>query len=197
MNHVMVDLETLSTRHDAAILSIGAVVFDPATGQLGERIKLNIRPETSQAAGGHVDAGTVSWWFQQAQEARDRLQNPTPQTLKNALEMLSLWMCSKVSDPADFYVWGNGATFDNVILRNAFRSVGVPAPWSYRRDVCYRTMKAMFPQVSNASLPLEAVPHDALDDAVEQATHLCAIFRYINSEPKYEPGTLQNLQRLD
>lgn len=194
MNHVMVDLETLSTRHDAVIVSIGAVVFEPTSGTVGERIKLNIRPETAQAAGGHVDAGTVAWWFQQAQEARDRLQNPTPQTLKNALETLSLWMCSKVTDPENFYVWGNGATFDNVILRNAFRSVGLPAPWSYRRDMCFRTMKAMFPQVPPAPLPAEAVPHDALDDAVEQATHLCAIFQYVNAEAKYEPGTLQQLQ---
>ena len=36
MNDVMVDLETLSTKPNAAIVSIGAVFFDPKTGELGD-----------------------------------------------------------------------------------------------------------------------------------------------------------------
>lgn len=34
--HVMVDLETMGKKHNAPIVAIGAVVFDPATGSIGE-----------------------------------------------------------------------------------------------------------------------------------------------------------------
>lgn len=34
--HVMVDLETMGNKQDAPIVAIGAVVFDPATGSIGE-----------------------------------------------------------------------------------------------------------------------------------------------------------------
>lgn len=37
MNHLAIDLETLSLEPNAHILSIGAVFFDPATGAMGDR----------------------------------------------------------------------------------------------------------------------------------------------------------------
>ena len=36
MNHLAIDLETLSLEPNAHILSIGAVFFDPATGAMGD-----------------------------------------------------------------------------------------------------------------------------------------------------------------
>ena len=35
MQHVMVDIETLGTGPDAVIKSLGAVDFDPQTGEIG------------------------------------------------------------------------------------------------------------------------------------------------------------------
>src|SRR5690348_4173144 len=55
---VMVDIETLSTRYDAAILSIGAVAFDRKTGILGPQFLICIDPRSTQDAGLHIDAGT-------------------------------------------------------------------------------------------------------------------------------------------
>ncbi|MEJ0847907.1 3'-5' exoribonuclease [Klebsiella pneumoniae] len=39
--HVMVDLETMGKKHNAPIVAIGAVVFDPATGSIGESFYLD------------------------------------------------------------------------------------------------------------------------------------------------------------
>jgi hypothetical protein len=60
--HVMLDLETLSTAKDAAILQIAARVFDPEDGVCGPEFNAFIRHP-----GGHVDVDTVLWWMQQAQ----------------------------------------------------------------------------------------------------------------------------------
>ncbi len=171
MKHVMVDLETFASRHDAAIVSIGAVCFDPETATLGPEFKTNVIPQSSQAAGLYVDAETMQWWFSQPQEVRDAIRRPSPVPLGAALESFRAWLRDVVD--VDFQLWGNGATFDNVILRNAYRACDIPVPWKHNRDACYRTMKNQFPQIS---LVREGTHHDSLADAKSQAIHLNTIF---------------------
>ena len=36
MNHLMIDLETMGNKPNAPIVSIGAVFFEPSTGELGD-----------------------------------------------------------------------------------------------------------------------------------------------------------------
>lgn len=69
----------------------------------------------------------------------------------------------------DAEVWGNGASFDNVILRGAYARNSTPAPWAWWNDRCYRTIKALHREV-----PMERLGthHNALDDAISQALHL-------------------------
>ena len=181
MKHVMVDLETLAATSNAAIVSIGAVAFDPETGALGPEFKVNVDGVSSQQAGGYVEAGTVAWWFAQSNEARAHLNAPKPVTLGEALIALSVWLRANLDEK--FHLWGNGATFDNVILRSAYASVGLPAPWHFTRDACYRTMKNLFPAVKAEERT--GVHHDSLDDARHQTRHLCAIFASI--KPRTPP----------
>ncbi|MCV5360349.1 3'-5' exoribonuclease, partial [Escherichia coli] len=37
MKHLMIDLETMDNKPTSAIASIGAVFFDPETGEMGEQ----------------------------------------------------------------------------------------------------------------------------------------------------------------
>ena len=64
MNHLAIDLETLSLKPNAHILSIGAVFFCPRTYQLGPKFHIVIDPNTEQE-GAHISASTVDWWFSQ------------------------------------------------------------------------------------------------------------------------------------
>lgn len=65
-------------------------------------------------------------------------------------------------------IWGNGATFDNMILRNAYLATGQRQPWNFRDDVCFRTVKYLFPLKKE----FQGVRHHALDDARNQAKYL-------------------------
>ncbi|EAZ1146628.1 3'-5' exoribonuclease, partial [Salmonella enterica] len=47
MNHLMVDLETMGNGPYAPVISIGAVFFDPNTGETGEDFSVNISLESS------------------------------------------------------------------------------------------------------------------------------------------------------
>jgi len=182
-SNFMVDLETLGTGPDAAILSIGAVRFDtvnPDDGSLTQGFYQNVSLESALESGATVDASTIEWWFKQSNEARSALFEGAV-SLYEALERFTDWLRSQ-SGGRTIHIWGNGATFDNVLLTRAYERVGLRRPWSYRSDRCYRTLAALFPRV-----PADEVEgshtkrHNALYDALHQAEHAQKILAIMGS----------------
>lgn len=169
----MVDLETLGTGHNAVILSIGAVKFDPHDASVPmDRFYVRVSAESCVQFGLTIDPQTVMWWMNKDRAgARESLFGMDPLDLPTALEGFSIWM------GGDMPVWGNGATFDNVILRHAFKAINMDCPWKFWNDRCYRTMKNIAPKIA-VDTPIERIGthHNALDDAMTQANHLQRIF---------------------
>jgi DNA polymerase III epsilon subunit-like protein len=194
MNDIMLDLETMGNGQDAAIVAIGAVAFD--ADRLGESFYVAIDLQSSVAEGGVMDASTVIWWLQQSDIARTEITAPAHQfTLLTALSMFTEFANDHGKDVR---IWGNGAAFDNVILRRAYQRAGIEAPWRYSRDRCYRTVAGMCPDIKIDRTG--GTHHNALDDAIAQARHLIAINQATgaNLNPKERlmqgctPPTIQN-----
>lgn len=138
---LMVDLETMSTRAEAAIVSIGACMFDMHAGPEQEiaehnRFLRRISLESNQAAGRHLDANTVIWWLQQSDEARRGLTDGAITNLKIALIELRMWF-QHDTDCRPATCWANSPEFDISILRSANEAVGETWPvfFSLNRDV--------------------------------------------------------------
>jgi DNA polymerase III epsilon subunit-like protein len=179
MQDIMIDLETLGTRPGSIITSIGAVAMDLENGIIGDRdssfvFHRRIDPISSQGYGLTMDADTVVWWSQQSDEARQELQGK--EFLGDVLYDFSKWLHSVTGGYSETRIWGNGATFDNVLLRAAYAKVGGSAPWPHTGDRCYRTMKAL---TRGVELKRTGTHHNALDDAISQAEHLVRIMRHI------------------
>jgi hypothetical protein len=179
MIEVMIDLETLSVESHAGITSIGAVKFDPAgtIGVLGDPgnpdyapFHQNIDLYSLEEAGFHFSGQTIKWWLQQSDAAREQML-ADPVDVGTALARFYLWY-GDTSVPT----WGNGAGFDNVILRNAFQKLGGQCPFKFSHDRCFRTMKALHPDVPFIE-PM--VKHNTLQDAEAQALHLQKLFNFI------------------
>jgi len=167
--NVMVDLETLGNGSNSVIVAIGAVVF--SQNELHDTFYKVVDPESCVQQGLKIDASTVMWWLKQSQNARDAICQPGL-GLMTALSELTTWY------PKGAYLWGNGATFDNVILDNAYKAIKTAPPWKYSAHRCYRTIKNLFP----VDQPVfEGIPHNALYDAVHQAKHLIAIANHDNN----------------
>lgn len=171
MKHVMVDLETLGNGSNAAIISIGAVAFDRTNG-LGTTFCMNVDPQSCVDVGMKMDVSTVMWWMQQSDAARNVF------TVKGApievvLNEFKTWY------PQGACLWGNGATFDNVILSNAFNAVGLSRPWHFTKDRCYRSLKALRPDISH---PRSGIYHHALDDAKYQAEHAIKLMTALGAQ---------------
>lgn len=169
MRQVCIDLETMSTKPDAAIIAIGAVAFDLTGKEILDRFYTTVDLASSMAHGGVVDASTILWWMRQSDEARAEFKGKTI-LLPHALEQFTLWV-EKLGD--DFCVWGNGADFDITILGQAYRRIGEEPPWSYRNVRCFRTVRNMF---AEAEISWEGTAHKAVDDAEWQARYLMVLW---------------------
>lgn len=166
--NVMVDIETLGKGNNAVILSIGAVKFDPWGHNVEESFYVAIDPESCQAHGLKLDASTVMWWMQDERSAaRTLMVKDKRVNLADALYGFTDWFGE------DKPVWGNGATFDNVILTSAYSACAIERPWQFWNDKCYRTVKCM---ASSVKLVREGTYHNALDDAISQAKHLQKLY---------------------
>lgn len=165
----MLDLETLGNGNNACILSIGVVLFDPKGDGIHSKFEVHVDPASCVAAGLQMDASTVMWWLDPGRAAaRDELFMHARIDLRDALARTSGFLVN------DRPVWGNGATFDNVILRSAYKATGTSCPWMFWNDRCYRTIKSLHPGVK---LERVGVHHSAVDDAASQALHLQKIFK--------------------
>ena len=171
MKDVMLDLETWGTGPHAVIISIGAVKFDLTTKPADwPRFLVNIDPASAVTKGQQMDVDTLLWWMHADRtHAREAFLAAEKVDLEDALDGFSMWLGSH-----DFKVWGNGASFDNVLLNTAYKLCGLVAPWKLWNDRCYRTIKNIAPQVL---LTRVGTYHNALDDAVSQAEHMTRIYR--------------------
>lgn len=164
-NNVMLDLETMGKGSTAAIVAVGAVRFDEHS--ILSIFYAVVSLESSMSVGLKADADTIMWWLRQSREAKEELRRD-PVSIKAVLGRFGAWVGE---DPV---VWGNGATFDNVILSNAYELAGMARPWSYKNDRCYRTVKAGFPEVPYVE---GGIHHKAVDDAENQAVTLINCFK--------------------
>ncbi|MCY1363299.1 3' exoribonuclease, RNase T-like [compost metagenome] len=175
--HYVLDLETMGKGPRAAIVAIGCVRIEKLaiTSSLYRRVRL----ETSLQVGLQVDASTIEWWLQQNDAARAEIHNPGGIRLESALAELADFM-GKVPGAAPSkttLLWGNGSSFDNVIVGNAFDACGIDRPWHFWNDRDLRTLLAIFPAAK--TLPFEGVKHHAEDDAMHEAKQLLTALQFM------------------
>ena len=184
---VMIDLETLSVEPDSAIISIGAVKFNPR-GDIGtlkpddgdegpyEHFYQNVDFASLSGAGFRMSGDTIAWWMgskesSPTQDVRADLFKDAV-GIDEALSRFFIWY----GDNPKLPVWGNGADFDNVLLTTAYKIMGGIPPWDRRGNRCFRTLKALYPDVPYIGA-MRA--HNALADAEAQALHVQKLFSRI------------------
>ncbi|EER3259131.1 3'-5' exoribonuclease, partial [Escherichia coli] len=158
-DHLMIDLETMGKNPDAPIISIGAIFFDPQTGDMGPEFSKTIDLET---AGGVIDRDTIKWWLKQSREAQSAIMTdeiPLDDALLQLREFID-------ENSGEFFVqvWGNGANFDNTILRRSYERQGIPCPWRYYNDRDVRTIVELGKAIdfdARTAIPFEGERHNA------------------------------------
>ena len=180
---LMIDLESVGVVPNAGLVQIGAVWFNPNTGEMGKRFKMEIDPRTAQEAGLEVNMDTILWWMTQSQEAQksvfkdpDNGYNSTINHINNVLHEFGNFVRShKNRSQKKFYVWGNGSASDNVWLRENYRHCKLNCPFTFRDDLCLRTLFTLVKRSEGIEVLNDikarnknGVLHDGLQDAINQ-----------------------------
>ena len=165
MKHIMIDLETLGTRADSVILSLGAVKFDLTSGKIDDKgFYASISVDSNLDLGRRIQEDTLLWWFKQDIAAQSVFHEDKT-TLAQALEDFSDWVGTD-----DYEVWSNGADFDIPMLAHAYAQIQMEAPWKFWASNCFRTYKKLPGAKAIAgTVPFSGVKHNALADAFHQA----------------------------
>lgn len=158
---VMIDIETLSTEHNAVVLSIGAVKF---TEEEVTEDKFYVELDQDVQTDGlnrDVKQSTLDWWQEQVNDPPNGTVIP-----QDAIEMLKDFC----KDCEEF--WFRGPTFDAVILENLASNVGRSIPWKFWQIRDART----FDSLQMPRHDKKKVSHNALEDAIEQAKDVVNVF---------------------
>ena len=175
----MLDLETLGTRPEAVILTLGAVKFnpyrisDPGPG-------LYIRPDVDEqiARGREVRDDTLQWWMEQAEDVREEALGDGNDRIK--LEEMYRQL-NKFLVGADS-IWCQGPAFDIVILENIYRQMGWPTPWQFWQ---IRDSRTLFGVHGDPREKNKAGLHNALEDCVSQAQGVQQIYTKLGIKSRF------------
>lgn len=184
MADIMIDLETMGTDPYSPVVAIGAVRFDAndttTLACLGaEHLFYQVIDlESSMEAGLKPSASTIKWWLTNdsvTPKARKIFAPECALSLTAALDAFTDWYNSSGDT-----LWGNSARFDLGLLADCYRALGKPMPWLHYHEGCYRTLKNL-PAVQHLKLDRIGIHHNALDDALSQAMHLCNIVQHLGA----------------
>lgn len=183
--HLMVDMETMGNGPDAPIVSIGAVFFDPSTGNTGAEFYRVVSLESSMSFGMKPDASTIQWWLKQSSEARSAILVDEAMGLRESLELLADFIAENAASGSHtVQLWGNGCSFDNVILRRAYVLTETPFAVPFWNDRDVRTMVELGKSVGinpRFDIPFEGDMHNALSDARHQVKYVSAIWQRLTA----------------
>lgn len=160
----MIDLETLSTLPDCAIVSIGAVAFNMDNDDTAD-FYVTIDPRDSKRYGMSITQDTLDWWRKQKPEAvKAWAENGIP--VKDAGDRFTEFMREN-TNKFDVNVWSNGIDFDLPPMKNLLRLTENELMWFYWNQMdCRSIFKAASFDVKTATR--KGTYHNALDDCHDQ-----------------------------
>ena len=179
--YIVLDLETLGTEPGCPILSIGACAFDLECDILSvfyRKLHLAYQPTDK------ISVDTLKWWMEQdrAAQAAAWIEGKDAEICYAAIQLFWIWVDSvrKSAGEDGITIWGNSSSFDKEILRAACKHCGVDAPWNFREDRDFRTLRALYKDKVPEPTFL-GLRHHAKYDAIHEAVWLRLILRHIQA----------------
>lgn len=178
MQHLMIDLETLGTKSNSAIISIAAVQFDMLTGNTGKVFERSISLQSGIQLGLEVDPNTALWWISQENALESWAMSKKIEIGTALADFIHFF---KTHCAPDTEVWGNSNRFDLGLLENAYTKLEIDIPWNFRYERDVRTLTSFAPDIKEKAVKefkaKGALLHNPRVDCLMQIHYCSAIYR--------------------
>jgi len=172
--HAMIDIETLGTKPNAVILSVGAIKFDPFNSNEphdGKHWRLDVDAQTEIDR--EVNEDTLAWWAKQDPEIQEDAFGESGRTdVYQFMKELNGWLTGCEA------VWCQGPQFDMVILENLFTQFNHHKGWAFWQIMDCRTIFNMMPMDPRKAIQQNL--HSADADAYYQAVCVQQTYKHFN-----------------
>lgn len=170
--HICIDLETLSTRNSAVIVTIAAVKFNFNSDDM-ETFSVNINPRDSKSYGLHICPDTMEWWKTQPKEAVRAWQHSQISLIKGLDAFTEFCGYSKHTN-----FWSNGDWFDFPKLEESYIVTGKKAEIPYKYWNVHDMRTAYYLSgFDTKNAPRIGQYHSGLDDCLTQISWLKSVVR--------------------
>tara|TARA_R110000737_G_scaffold47134_7_gene67097 strand:+ start:13661 stop:14200 length:540 start_codon:yes stop_codon:yes gene_type:complete len=177
----MLDIETVGTSADSAILTIGLAHFDMQTGAIIKSAEFRNSQAAQEKLGRKVDPATVAWWGRQSPAARARLvQEPLYEPIE-MMRKVYAFLHAVSSSQWNLGIWAKGPGFDMTLCRSLTEDLNAKWKGHFSREYCVRTMLLIDKEMgwNLAEGIYNDLDHGAEADAVYQAKQVSAIWQRI------------------
>lgn len=169
----MVDLETLDTRPEGQILTIGGVKFDPFNSKDPfDEFYYRFNIDEQEQLGRTVSESTLEWWGRQDDEIIEEAFGPDNRTdCTDIMKALKKWYvgCDRI--------WSQGE-MDTVMLEHMCHQLDQPVPWPFWCVENLRTLLNRMPR--DPRKDIEFAAHNALEDCKGQVYALRKAFEHFD-----------------
>lgn len=151
------DIETLGTGNDAKMIALACVLYNRHTGEV---VSESYYRFDARMMPGSVDRSTLAWWAAQDPKVFAEAITGTQHPIEALEDFVS-------GIPRGIKMWGNGATFDAIIVESALKAFNVRVPWVFWDVRDLRTLLDLA-EVTSKMFAFEGDKHNALADARHQ-----------------------------
>jgi hypothetical protein len=166
----MLDLETLAATHDAVVLTLGAVKFNPFTLQEPfEELYMRVNVDEQIEKGRDVTDDTMAWWGKQNPEVQEEAFSPDNRhSVHDTLVALNKFVVGVDK------IWCQGPHFDITILETLYKQYGIAVNWDFWQVMDSRTFFSVHGDPRDKT---SKTLHNAVEDCKSQAKGVQKLFK--------------------
>ena len=161
--HATIDLETIDTRPQSTVLSLGAVKFNPFDdSEPHSEMYFKVSIDDQDRLGRTSSDDTIEWWSKQDPKIMEEaFDQEGAITVEEALSKINKFVVG-----VDV-LWGQGYGFDYTIIEDMYRSLGKPIPYNFWQVRDSRTLFSVCKEDPRKKIQNDL--HNALADAYYQS----------------------------
>ncbi len=163
--HIVIDLETLGRRNDAAITQVGIVLADENFNILDSYL-IQVTPDVWNTCNRTFTGETLLWWMQQKNTPVSKM--PTHIVYNYTQLVNKLYQIFNRFNTEDTIVWTKGS-MDLFCIKDICEYLNIETPWKFWQPRDIRTAKEI---IKDWKVCENNNAHNALNDAITELNEL-------------------------